>query len=154
MQIASTRLAGGGTLPVKNPIKKTTDSTVEDKFAAGSSEQQQVAHPFRAFAGAALGAGIGVVAGMKTGNLAGLAGASVAALPSAFVGGISGALLAERMGQSDSSRIVGLGLWGAAAGGALGAASAGIFAAQAGGVGAAAGLGVLGALTGLLAAGK
>jgi hypothetical protein len=123
-----------------------------DRFTFGPETEDRSAG--RALLGVAVGVGVGVFAGLNTGTMAGLAGAAVTALPGAFVGGISGALVAERIGQSDSSSIVGAGLWGAILGGLAGATGGALLGAQANGIGAALGLGAVGGITGLMAAGS
>lgn len=155
MNICSTRLSS---TPLslnsnKNRPIQAENSPTPDRVTLAETDQQQVAWPrvIRGAVGATLGAGVGVLAGMNSGMVAGLAGASVTALPGAFVGGVAGAVLAERLGQGESSKIAGAGLWGAVAGGLIAAAGGAALGSQLTGIGAAAALGLVGGVTGLMA---
>lgn len=155
MNITSTRLSSTPCLLNTNKQTKSSASVAPaaDQVTLSEPEQQQSGPKslFRGVVGATLGAGIGVMAGLNSGVLAGCAGASVTALPGAFAGGVAGALVAEHMGESESSKIAGAGLWGAVAGGAIAAAGGAVIGSQLSGLGAAAVLGVVGGLTGLMA---
>jgi len=119
-----------------------------------SGYQSQGRSAGRAFLGAAVGTGIGVLAGLNSGLAAGLGGAAVMALPGALVGGISGAMVAERAGQSESSGVVGAGLWGAILGGVVGATGGALLGSHVTGLSAVVGLGAAGCMTGFLSAGS
>ena len=157
MNISSTRLTARRQFPLTASQQTQTSVPAfnkDDSFSLSNSTQDlNSGTVVKALAGVALGAGIGIYSGLGAGPVAGFGGALVSALPSAFVGGITGALISEKMGQTDSSRIVGMGLWGALVGGSMGAAGGAMAASQMSGLGSAIGLGLFGATSGLLIAG-
>ena len=160
MNISTTRLPQGALarpqagVQTSAPVASETVAPQGDTFAFSQDQESQGGNIIRSVFGAAAGAGIGAMAGLHSGTMAGFAGAAVTALPAAFAGGISGALLAERFGQSDSEAIVGAGLWGAVIGGGVGALGGGLIGSQVAGTGAAIGLGLVGAVSGLMAVGQ
>lgn len=151
MQIATTRRAAPQRLRAKPmAAPKQAAQTLTDDFTFSAQQQSRAGTIVKTVGALAVGVSLGAWAGMNSGMLAGLGGAAVTVIPGAFAGGISGALIAERVGQSDPSRTAGAGLWGAVIGGAVGAAGGAFLGSQVSGLGAAVGLAVVGGTTSLL----